>query len=107
MDPLGHVAEFATANLFIAKNGVVQPPIPNGTFLDGITRHRVIHLLRHAGIQVVERVIRLQDVIEADEIFSTGNYAKVLPLTQFENRSLEPGLIYARAPALYWEYAHL
>src|SRR5262249_30357420 len=55
LDPLGHVAEFATANLFFAKGGVVHTPVPNGTFLNGITRQRVIGLLREAGLAVHER----------------------------------------------------
>ena len=53
-DTLGNVAEFATANLFMAKDGVVFTPAANGTFLNGITRQRVIRLLRDAGVEVVE-----------------------------------------------------
>ena len=47
-DMLGNVAELATANVFMAKDGVVYTPIANGTFLAGITRQRVIGLLRDA-----------------------------------------------------------
>ena len=49
LDPLGNVAEFATANLFIAKDGAAHTPVCNGTFLNGITRQRVAGLLRDAG----------------------------------------------------------
>ena len=42
LDMLGNVAEFGNANVFMAKNGVVFTPAPNGTFLNGITRQRVI-----------------------------------------------------------------
>ena len=49
-DMLGNVAELATSNIFMAKDGVVYTPIANGTFLAGITRQRVIGLLRGAGI---------------------------------------------------------
>src|SRR5690349_19690687 len=45
LDPLGFVAELATANIMMAKNGVVHTPAANGTFLAGITRRRVIQLL--------------------------------------------------------------
>src|SRR5918992_2462701 len=57
LDPAGKVAEFATSNIFIVKNGVVATPMPNGTFLAGITSARVIQLLRQAGAQVVERTV--------------------------------------------------
>ena len=49
-DMLGNVAELANSNLFMAKDGVVFTPMPNGTFLNGITRQRVIKLLRAAGV---------------------------------------------------------
>src|SRR3546814_14868775 len=32
LDQLGNVAEFATANIMIAKGGAVHTPVPNGTF---------------------------------------------------------------------------
>ncbi len=106
LDPSGKVAEFATSNIFIVKNGVVATPVPNGTFLAGITRARVIQLLRQSGAQVVERTVSWEDVIEADEIFSAGNFGKVLPVTRVEKRDLQPGPVYRRARELYWEFAH-
>lgn len=105
-DPLGHVAEFATANLFLAKDGVVATPIPNGTFLNGITRQRVIALLRHVGVPVVECSLSVGDVLAADEVFSTGNYGKVVPVTRIEDRALQPGPFARQARRLYWEFAH-
>jgi branched-chain amino acid aminotransferase len=105
-DLLGNVAELATANLFIGRDGVVLPPAPNGTFLNGITRQRVIKLLRNAGISVVETTLRYTDLQNADEIFSSGNYSKVMPVTRIDSRSLQPGPLYRKARELYWEFAH-
>lgn len=105
-DMLGNVAELATANIFLAKDGAVHTPIANGTFLAGITRHRVITLLRAAGVPVIESILRYQDFLGADEIFSTGNFIKVTPITRIDDRSLQPGPFYRKARALYWEYAH-
>lgn len=104
-DPLGLVSEFATANIFLAKDGVVSTPSPNGTFLNGITRQRVIGLLRLDGVEVHERSVTLDDVHTADEVFSTGNYAKVQAFNRIEDRDLQPGPIYKRARSLYWDYA--
>ena len=53
LDPLGNVAEFSSANLWIAKDGAAHTPVPNGTFLNGITRQRIIQLLRKAGVEVL------------------------------------------------------
>ena len=105
-DMLGNVAELATANIFMVKDGVAYTPAPNGTFLAGITRARVVALLREAGVTVVETTLGYADFQTADEIFSTGNYTKVSPITRLDDRNLQPGPIYQRARALYWEYAH-
>lgn len=103
-DPDGNIAEFAFANLWIAKNGVALTPKDNGTFLAGITRARVMALLNAAGIEARETTLTEQDLRDADEIFSTGNYNKVVPCTRFEDRSLNAGPIAARARSLYFDW---
>jgi len=105
-DMLGNVAELASANVFFAKDGVVYTPAANGTFLAGITRQRTIALLRDAGVTVIEGTLRYPDFENADEIFSTGNYSKVVPVVRIGERSLQPGPFYRKARALYWDYAH-
>ena len=105
-DQIGNVAELATANLFIGKDGVVYTPAVNGTFLNGITRQRVIRLLREAGVSVVETTLSFRDVQDADEIFSSGNYSKVMPVNRIDARSLQPGPLYRKARELYWDFAH-
>lgn len=106
MDALGNIAETGTANVFMARDGVVFTPAPNGTFLNGITRQRVIGLLRGDGVEVVEATLRYEDFLTADEIFTTGNYSKVMPVLRLEERDLRPGPLYGRARALYWAFAH-
>ncbi|RFC62657.1 branched-chain amino acid aminotransferase [Fulvimarina endophytica] len=104
-DMLGNVAETATSNVFLVKDGVVMTPIANGTFLSGITRARIIELLRADGAEVVETVLRPRHFLEADEVFSTGNHSKVVPVTRFEDRTFAAGSVYRRARELYWAYA--
>jgi branched-chain amino acid aminotransferase len=105
-DALGNVAETATSNIFMVRNGEVFTPIPNGTFLNGVTRQRVIKLLRSAGIAVHETVMTLDDFRVADEIFSTGNYSKVVPIVKFDNHEPGAGPVTKRARELYFEWAH-
>lgn len=105
-DMLGNVAELATANIFLARDGVAFTPAPNGTFLSGITRTRSIGLLREAGVEVVETALRWDDFKNADEVFTTGNYSKVAPITRVEERELQPGPIFRKARKLYWDFAH-
>ena len=105
LDPNGNVAEFATSNLFIVKDGVAITPAANGTFLNGITRQRVAALLRDAGVEVVETTLTYDDILDADEIFSTGNYTKVMPVTRIEERSLQIGPVARKARELYFDFA--
>ncbi|TWH35911.1 MULTISPECIES: branched-chain amino acid aminotransferase [unclassified Aminobacter] len=106
LDMLGNVAETASSNVFIVKDGVVMTPVANGTFLAGITRSRIIGLLREAGFKVVEKTLKVQDFLDADEIFSTGNHSKVVPIIKIEDRELPPGPVAKRARELYWQWAH-
>ena len=90
-DAMGNVAESATANVFIVKDGVVMTPIANGTFLAGITRSRHMANLRADGVEVREVVMSFEDVAAADEVFLSGNFSKVMPVTAFEDRQYQVG----------------
>ncbi len=106
LDLLGNVTELANANIFMVKDGVVFTPAPNGVFLNGVTRKRVIGLLRGDGVEVVEKTLSYRDFQDADEIFSSGNYGKVTAMIRIDQRELQPGPIYQKARALYWAFAH-
>jgi branched-chain amino acid aminotransferase len=105
-DLLGNITELGNANIFMVRDGIVYTPQPNGTFLAGITRQRVISLLRGAGLTVVEKALRYADFQAADEIFSSGNFSKVMPVTRIDERHLQPGPVCGKARQLYWDYAH-
>jgi branched-chain amino acid aminotransferase len=105
LDPLGNVAEFSYANLFMTLDGAVHTPAINGTFLNGVTRQRIIQLLKDDGVEVHERAIGPVELANADELFATGNYAKVMPCIRYDERNLQPGPIYNRARELYFKFA--
>lgn len=105
LDMLGNVAETTTSNVFMVKDGVVKTPAINGTFLNGITRQRTIHLLKAAGYTVQETTLRYADFQNADEIFSSGNYSKVVPINRIDDRSLQPGPVTRKARELYMDFA--
>lgn len=105
LDPSGNIAELATANVWIVKDGVAKTPVWNGTFLNGITRQRIIGLLRDAGQPVEETTLTPADLLDADEIFSTGNYGKVTPIIRYENRELQPGPVCRQAREIYFAWA--
>lgn len=106
LDSNNNVAELATANIWIGKDGAAHTPVANGTFLNGVTRQRVAALLATAGVEVHERTLTWAEIMEADEVFTTGNLAKVMPITRVEGRDLQPGPLFRQARELYWEFAH-
>lgn len=104
-DMVGNVAETGSSNVFLARDGVVLTPAANGTFLAGITRARVIGLLRADGVEVAETRLTVADFETAEEIFTTGNYSKVSPVTRYEDRALPHGPMAVRARDLYRDWA--
>ena len=104
-DAMGNVAETATANIFMVKDGEVFTPIPNGTFLSGITRARHISNMNAAGINVHEIVLTYANFESADEIFMSGNMNKVTAVTAFEDFQFQIGPITKKVRNLYWEWA--
>jgi branched-chain amino acid aminotransferase len=105
-DGEGNVAEFATANIFfVTEDGEVVTPKPNGTFLSGITRARVIKLLAEAGTKVTERSVQPGELQNATEIFNTGNYGKVTPCIRYESHVMPVGPIATLARDRYFKFA--
>lgn len=106
LDMLGNVAETGSSNIFLVKDGEVFTPAANGTFLAGITRARSMKLLEEAGYKVREKSLRVQDFMDADEVFSTGNHSKVVPVIKVEDRAIQAGPTAKKLRDLYWDWAH-
>lgn len=104
-DAMGNVAETATANIFMVKDGEVFTPIPNGTFLAGITRARHIKNMRADGMTVHETVLTFEDFHAADEVFMSGNMMKVTPVKAFDDTQYQVGPVTRRVRDLYWDWA--
>lgn len=108
-DAAGNVAESASANAFMVKDGEVFTPIPNGTFLAGITRARHIKNMQADGIKVHETVLSFDDFHDADEVFLSGNMMKVTPVKAFDDTTYEVGAnanpVTRRVREMYWDWA--
>ena len=55
---------------------------------------------------MTETTLTVADFMGADEIFSTGNHSKVVPVTRIEDRELQAGPVARDARQLYWDWAH-
>lgn len=104
-DAVGNVAETATTNVFMVKDGEVFTPIANGTFLAGITRARHTKNLRADGLTVHEKILTFDDFHAADEVFLSGNMSKVTPVTEFDGTHYQIGPVTRRTRELYWDWA--
>jgi len=105
-DVTGNVAESATANIFMVRDGEVFTPVGNGTFLSGITRARHISNLAAGGAAVHETVLTFDDFRTADEVFLSGNMSKVTPVTEFDGTNYQVGPVTRRVREMYWDWAH-
>ena len=104
-DAMGNVAETATANIFMVRDGEVLTPVPNGTFLAGITRARVMGHLKDDGLTVREAVLTYEDFRQVDEVFMSGNMNKVTPVSEFDGTHYQSGPVTRRAREMYWDWA--
>ncbi|XP_035546867.1 branched-chain amino acid aminotransferase 1, mitochondrial-like isoform X2 [Juglans regia] len=74
------IEEVSSCNIFILKGNVIASPAANGTILEGVTRKSIIDIARENGYQVEERVITIDELIDADEVFCTGTAVGVAPV---------------------------
>lgn len=104
-DAMGNVAESATANVFMVKDGEIFTPIANGTFLAGITRARHMTNLAREGMAVKETILTFEDFEKADEVFLSGNMSKVTPVIEFDGTNYQVGPVTRRVREMYWDWA--
>ncbi len=81
-----YIEEVGAMNIFFKIGGKVVTPMLNGSILPGITRDSVLTLCRAWGLDVEERKISVDELIEAqkngtlEEVFGTGTAAVISPV---------------------------
>ena len=103
LDPHGFVATCNSTHFFIVRRGEVWTS--SGRYnLGGITRSVVLEVAREAGITAIEKDFSLTDVYGADEAFTTGTFAGIVPVREVDGRKLDcPGPMVKRLRQLYAE----
>ena len=89
----GHVAEGSAENIFVIKNGKITTPPLDADILNGITRDSAIKLLKSNKVKVIEKNLRINDLLKADEIFMTGTAAEVKSVTRVNKIKIGNGKI--------------
>jgi len=103
LDPAGFVATCNSTHFFIVRKGEVWTS--SGKYcLGGITRAVTLEIAREAGIPAVEKDFSLTDVYGADEAFTTGTFAGIVPIREIDGRQLTcRGPVVERLQQLYTE----
>jgi len=88
----GYVSECTGDNIFIVKDGVVFTPPVSAGILQGITRWFVMQRLApELGLRVEEKMMRIEEVLKADEVFLTGSAAEIIAVTQIDDTAMGSG----------------
>lgn len=91
LNPAGMLAEGATSNLFLAREGRLQTPDLESGLLAGITRAAVLESARAGGLVVDETGLRPEALRAADEAFLTSTLKGVLPIRRVDGWPLREG----------------
>ncbi|XP_042512729.1 branched-chain-amino-acid aminotransferase 5, chloroplastic-like [Macadamia integrifolia] len=75
-----YLEEVSSCNVFIVKDSVISTPAIEGTILPGVTRKSIIDVARSQGFKVEERLVTVEELLEADEVFCTGTAVVVSPV---------------------------
>jgi para-aminobenzoate synthetase/4-amino-4-deoxychorismate lyase len=90
LDSDGAVLEASRANVFLVRGGTLTTPPTDGRILLGIARRCAIEVAREHGVEVRERAVRLDDLLQADEVFLSGSVRGVEPVRSVDGASLSP-----------------
>ena len=101
----GWVSECTGDNIFVVKNGQLSTPPVDAGILDGITRRFVMNELCPAlGLPIEERMMRLEEVLDADEVFLTGTAAEVIGVSQVGDHVIGGGAVGSITTRLVQEF---
>lgn len=106
----GEITEASACNVFVVKDGRVATPDTDHQILPGITRLLLLDILRAEGsIPVEERVVTLDELRHADEVWITSSTKEVAPVVMVDGALVgngEPGDLWERAQALFSEHKY-
>ena len=104
-----YIEESGTMNLMMIKDQtLITPPLKSLTILPGITRDSILKLADHWGMQVEERRILVDELVEGlkenaiEELFGVGTAATIAPIAQVGHQ----GTNYELTDSSGWEFAN-
>jgi D-alanine transaminase len=101
------LTEASASNIFIVKDGIIATPIQDNQILPGVTRRLIIDILSKDGSLIVEeRIVTLDEVRAADEIWITSSSKEIAPVTKLDGVAVgdgNVGPVWLKASTLYTE----
>ncbi|MCA9128247.1 MAG: aminotransferase class IV [Planctomycetales bacterium] len=91
VDTDGNVSEGATFNIFSVYGNQVTTPARK--ILNGVTRAKVLDLIRQTQHQVNIEDLPLTRLLEADEVFITGSTKKIVPVSEIDGHTIGRGIV--------------
>lgn len=91
LDANGFVAEGTGENVFLVRNGTVYTPGLEADILLGITRSSILQIAKDLGYPVVEKLLSVNELLTADEIFFSGTYAEIAPVREVSHYEIGNG----------------
>ena len=91
MDKNGFISEGSGENLFIVKDSKLITP-KTDFCLNGITRQSVIEIAQNLGLEVQEKDLLFDELVNADEAFFSGTAVEITPITNLDNSDIGEGL---------------
>jgi len=82
-DEFGHVIEACSANLFIYLNGQWLTPKLDYCGVAGVMRARI---LMHPEIDVIEKEISIEEVLQADCLFLSNALMGIVPVSKYQHK---------------------
>jgi branched-chain amino acid aminotransferase len=79
------IADSTIANVFIIKNGEIKTPALTEGCVNGVMRKHIIETLKQKNIEVVETIVNIEDITNADEVFLTNAIKGIMWVRQFGN----------------------
>jgi len=87
------VTEGSSSNIWIVNNGKIQTHEANQYILNGITRQKVIEVVKENNMELIEKAFSIEELIDADEVFLTSTTSEVTPITAINNVPVKEGKV--------------
>jgi branched-chain amino acid aminotransferase len=84
----GFITEGSKSNFFLIKDNSLFTA-PENWILKGVTRKYILKIAKKLKLTIIEKAIRLQELVEYESAFICGTSPKVLPVKEIDDLSFD------------------